>query len=199
MKVLKAVLLLCAALIILPFLLFGINRLIGTRADVANRSSGKKIRQVQPGMSLEQVTALLGKPYEVRASQGLHDITCKDVLPVLRVSAFPQKDIRRFFDSIANDAHYCCRSNKEDKHRKELTLAYTRHLFFADQYPMLWVHLDSNYEVSSVFARTYNGLLGKNEGSFYSLSRARNEYELSGKKDKTELIIDKKTFGECFP
>jgi hypothetical protein len=40
--------------------------------------SGSKIKEIKLGMSVEQVESILGKPYEIKESPGLHVNGCKN-------------------------------------------------------------------------------------------------------------------------
>lgn len=194
MKATLSKIVIAAAALALGFfpLLAGIAYLAGTRADVAHQPSGAQIRQIEPGMSLEQVISILGRPYEIAALNGLHNSNCTAPSPRWELTPDHINNIRSFFDSAFADPHACCSGNREDKRHKGLTLVYTRPVF-AWRYPMLWVHLDSNYLVESIYARAYNSLLGKDETSFY------NVYEQPDTPGKVVTGIDEATFSACFP
>jgi hypothetical protein len=180
--------------IILCFVL-AIN-ILGYRSDIANGVTGDKIKEIQMGMTLEEVISILGKPYEIESLAGLHDFNCKNPKPRLEMSIDENTDIIRIVDNIYNDGNYCCEGNEEDIQRgKRVTLTYTKPVLFSKYYPMLWVHLDSNYRVWNVFAKRYEFM---DDVCLYSLSWKYDETTLEVKPDKVSLFINKDLFNECF-
>ena len=134
---------------------------LGYRSNIANGITGDKIKKIQIGMPFEQVISILGRPYEIKSLAGLHDFSCKNPKPRLEMNVIESTDIISIVDSIYNDTNYCCDGNEEDVLRgKEVALTYTKKytspIRFFIYYPMLWVHLDSNYCVRSVYAKRYD-------------------------------------------
>ena len=62
-------------------------------------------------------------------------------------------------------------------------------------YPMLWVHLDSNYRVSSVYAKYYDAddkcIDSLSSNTIFSDEERRDEH--------VELFVDTTLFRKCFP
>ncbi len=170
---------------------------LGTRADIVIGVSGSKIKQVKPGLTLEEVISILGRPYKIDAPKGLHDIGCPNPKPLLKMDINNTTDIRQVVDAFYNDTNYCCDGNKEDLKTKELTLTYTRPITFSKHYPMLWVHLDSSYKVYSVYAKQYDGLLGLDDPGIYGLSWKLDPITMK-LKNETESFIDESKFNDCF-
>ncbi|MEY4875065.1 MAG: hypothetical protein RL708_214 [Bacteroidota bacterium] len=178
MKTLAKIFLSIVGLILL--LLLGV-KILGVRADIANDITGNKIKQVKKGMTLEQVVAILGRPYSINSLNGLHDISCRNSKSRLEMDINNQTNIKEEVEKIYSDTSYCCEGNKEDLQNKFVTLTYTRPIKLSNHYPMLWVHLDSTYKVSNVYAKQYDGLLGLDDPSIYS-----------------DSVIDEKKFNNCF-
>ena len=165
MKILTKIFQSIVGLIILFVLAVNI---LGVRSDIANNITGDKIKQVKKGMTLEQVVAILGRPYSINSLNGLHDFSCKTPKPRLEMDINNQTNIKAEVEKIYNDTNYCCEGNKEDIQNKFVTLTYTRPVHLSLHYPMLWVHLDSTYKVYSVYAKQYDGILGLDDPCIYS-------------------------------
>jgi len=88
-------------------------------------------------MTLDQVTSILGLPNKIDASQGLHDLGCKNPRPRLNMEIDNSADIKLIVNSFYNDTNYCCEGNKEDMQNKGVTLTYTRPVTYSKYYPML--------------------------------------------------------------
>ena len=82
-------------------------------------------------------------------------------------------DIREIINQKFSETDYCCEGNREDLLNKRVTLVYTRPIEFSKHYPMLWVHLDSNFTVVNVFAKQYDGFLGLEDPCIYSLDQEK--------------------------
>jgi hypothetical protein len=174
----------------------GIN-LLGTRTDIVDDVTGDKIKQVKPGWNLEQVLATLGRPYNIYASQGLHDIICPNAKPRLEININNTTDIRHVVTVFYNDTNFCCHGNKEDLQTKEVTLTYTRPVKLSKYYPMLWVHLDSTFRVYSICAKQYDGITGIDDPIIYNMSWV---FDATTMKMKNEIksYIDERKFNDCF-
>ena len=104
-------------------------------------------------------------------------------------------------DSIYLDTNYCCETNREMMKtiEKNTTLTYTKKPFsimsILKSYPMLWVHLDSNYRVSSVYAKYYDA----DDKCIYSLSSSTLFPNEEKQKEYVELFVDTTLFRKCFP
>ena len=147
--------------IILCFVL--VINIFGYRSNIANEITGDKIKEVKIGMTLEQVISILGKPYEIDFATRHHNHICENPRLEFNISVNKNTDIIHLVDSIYNDTNYCCAAYEETKTRfgKGVTLTYTKRppplIIGLVYYEMLWVHLDSNYCVSSVYAKKYEG------------------------------------------
>jgi len=182
--------------IILCFVL--VINILGYRSNVANGITGTEIKKIEMGMTLEQVISILGKPYEIETLAGLHNLTCQNPKPRLEMSIDEDTDIIYIIDSIFSDTFFCCEGNEEDiQSGKRVTLTYTKRFcllksLFAP-YPMLWVHLDSNYCVNSVGAKRY-----PEDIHIYSLSWQTDETTLEEKPGEISLFINDGLFNKCF-
>lgn len=177
-------------------IVIGIN-VLGTRADIVDGVTGDKVKQILPGWTLEQVIAILGRPYKIDASQGLHEIGCPNAKPRLDIDINNATNIRQNVNVFYSETNFCCEGNKEDLQTKAITLTYTRPVRLSQHYPMLWVHLDSSFKVCSVYAKQYDGLLGFNDPSIYGKSWAFDATTMTMKKE-IESHIDETKFNDCF-
>jgi hypothetical protein len=64
---------------------------------------------------------------------------------------------------------------------------------------MLWVHFDGNFEVYSVYAKRYEGHIGLDENTIYSLSWALNTTTHKMKYGVPDMFINDSLFLESFP
>ena len=153
------------------------------KRDLSGDFSSTEIRQIQIGMHLEDVQEILGKPYQITSLAGLHELTCKRQNPRLIEDIDSKSDIKKLVNQKFSETDYCCEGNKEDLENKRVTLVYTKRQEFSRHYPMLWVHLDSNFQVENVFAKQYDGFLGLDDPCIYSLT-AESHFE------KTDLFVE---------
>lgn len=181
-------------LLLIIFSLINVNR---NREDVASGVTGDKIKQVKLGFTLEQVVEILGRPYKIDASQGLHNGECPNTKPRLEIDINESTNIRQIVDIFYNDTNYCCEGNKEDMQIKEVTLTYSRPVRLSKHFPMLWVHLDSSFNVYSVYAKQYDGLFGFDDPSIYSLIWEIDTTTLK-MTSKIDYFIDESKFNDCF-
>lgn len=170
----------------------------GTRADIVEGVDGNKIKQVKLGMTLEEVISVLGRPYKVGAPKGIHNVNCKNLMPRSELDVNSSSDIKSIVDKFYNDTNYCCEGNKEDMQRKYITLTFTRPVTFCKNYPMLWVHVDNDYKVISVYAKCYDGILGLDDPGIYSLSLAIDTATSGIKYGTAQSFINEKLFNDCF-
>ena len=170
--------------------------ILGYQSNVANGITGTEIKKIKMGMTLEDVISILGKPYEISTLAGLHNWDCKNPKPTLKMDVDENTDIFHIVDSIFNDTDYCCEGNKEDIQRgKRVTLTYTKPVRFSKYYPMLWIHLDSTYQVWNVFAKRYEFM---DDLCIYSLSWKKDETTLEEIPGEVNLIINEELFSKCF-
>ena len=180
-KIMKRIILI-AILAAVTYIIFNLSV---TKKDLSGDFCSEDIRKVQIGMSLEQVQKILGNPYEINALAGLHEGKCTSQKSRLIYPVNSQTNIRKIVNQKFADTNYCCEGNKDDLKEKRVTLVFTKPVEFSSSYPMLWIHLDSNFNVVSVFAKKYDGFLGLDDPAIYLLT-------------KDELFEGKKLFLECF-
>lgn len=187
-KVLSVILgiILCLVLVI---------NIFGNRSNIVNGITGFEIKKIEMGMTLEQVISILGKPYEIKNYYGLHDVSCKNPI-FLETSVDENTDIIHIVDSFFKALH-CCEDYKEDRQKfdKRVTLTYTKPVCFSKYYPMLWVHLDSNYRVHGVFAKRYGFI---DDVEIYSLSWKTDTTTLEEIPNEISLFINNDLFNKCF-
>jgi hypothetical protein len=155
------------------------------------------ILKITPGMTLEQVSEIIGTPLRVKALYGMHKIGCSKVNPVLDAAVNTKTDIRKLVFYFMENQGYCCEANKEDvENFNHIYLVYTKPRILGS-YPMLWVRLDTNFRVDNIYAKEYEGLFFGNDPCIYSLAwavdsnRKFNYY-------KTYNTMDKEKFFRCF-
>jgi len=153
------------------------------KRDLSGEFSATEIRQIQVGMNLEDVQEILGQPYQITSLAGLHEMTCKRQKSRLTEDIGTKSDIKQLVNQKFSETDYCCEGNKEDLENKRVTLVYTKRQEFSRHYPMLWIHLDSNFQVENVFAKQYDGYLGLDYPCIYSLT-AESHFE------ETELFAE---------
>ena len=156
-----------SVLIVITFIT--VNFSIAKR-DLAGEFSATEIRQIQVGMDLKDVQDILGQPYQISSLAGLHELTCTRQKSRLEEDIDLNSDIRQLVNQKFLETDFCCGGNKDDLANKRVTLVYTKRQQFSRNYPMLWVHLDSNFQVVNVFAKQYDGILGFDDLSIYSLT-----------------------------
>jgi len=145
-------------------------KVLGYRTNIANGITGAEIKQIEIGMPFKETILILGKPFKIKNLHGQHSIAnCRNP-KLLEMSVNKNTDIIQVVDSFFNGT-YCCDSWKEST-QKGVTLEYTKRPCFLrnlfSNFPMLWVHLDSNYCVKAVYAREIDLDL---KPVIYSLSR----------------------------
>ncbi|MDG1476004.1 MAG: hypothetical protein P8Q14_02555 [Vicingaceae bacterium] len=146
------------------------------KRDLSGDFSSTEIRQIQIGMDLEDVQEILGEPYQITSLAGLHNLTCKRQKSRLTENIDSKSDIKQLVNQKFSETNYCCEGNKEDLENKRVTLVFTKRQEFSRHYPMLWVHMDSNFQVENVFAKQYDGYLGFDDPCIYSLN-AGSDFE----------------------
>lgn len=165
MKLKKIILL--SILIVIIFITINLSM---SKRDLAGDFTSSEIRQIQIGMNLEEVQDILKSPYQITSLAGLHDLNCKVQKSRLIKDIDSKSDIKQIVNQKFSDTNYCCAGNKQDLENKRVTLVYTKRLEFSRHYPMLWIHLDNNFQVESVFAKQYDGYIGLDDPCIYSLT-----------------------------
>ena len=158
--------------IIIGVSFISINLLIDKR-ELSGNFTSCEIRQIKIGMTLEQVQQTLGQPFQITSLAGLHNSDCTRQKSRLIKDISEDSDIREIINQKFSETDYCCEGNREDLLNKRVTLVYTRPIEFSKHYPMLWVHLDSNFTVVNVFAKQYDGFLGLEDPCIYSLDQEK--------------------------
>lgn len=168
-----------------------------------NKIQYTDIEKIYIGMPLDSVVSVLGRPYAFNSDLGCHDLTCKHPRFVSDIKMTNETDIVHVIDSIYRDTNYCCEANKESvrKNGKNTTLTYTKRPCFImrilHSYPMLWVHLDSVYRVSNVYARM--AYFGRDDKCIYSLSSSTCLSQEASQDKRIERIVDTVLFRGSFP
>lgn len=189
--------------VLMAFVLFSLLILMDSCRDIrANRNSIQycDIEQIYIGMPLDSVVQLLGQPYTFSTDLGRHDLTCEHPRAVSDIKMRNETDIIHVIDSIYQDTNYCCETNREMMNKeKNTTLTYTKRPLFLmsilKAYPMLWVHLDRNYRVSSVYAKYYDA----DDKCIYSLSSNTIFPDEKEGDEHVKLFVDTALFRKCFP
>lgn len=173
----------------------------GCRETNANRHpiQYSDIEKIHIGMPFDSVVSVLGMPYTFSSNLGDHDLTCKCPRDVSDIEMTTKRDFVRFIDSVYQDTNYCCEANRKNMEvvEKHSTLTYSEEPSFNgifNAYPMLWIHLDSNYRVREVYAKYYGK--GLDEKCIYSLSENPDK---ENQDDHIELFVDTTLFRKCFP
>jgi len=196
MKLMKIIGLTILSIIGIILCLVLVINLLGYRSNIANGITGTEIKQIEMGMPLEEVISILGKPFEIYNLHGQHDlISCKKP-KFLEMSVNENTDIIHVVDSFFNDTS-CCDSYKESIQRrgKQVTLTYTKPVCLSIYYPMLWVHLDSNYCVWNVYAKRKDHI---DDITIYSLSWKMDTITWEDITGERSLLINDELFEKCF-
>lgn len=172
MKLKRIILILIISIIVFVSINFSLDKRV-----LSGNFTATEIRQIKMKMTLEEVQEILGQPFQITSLAGLHEWTCTRQKNILISDIFPNSNIREIVNQKFSETDYCCKGNKDDLAIKRVTLVYTRHVFFSRHHPMLWVHLDSNFQVESVYAKQYDGFfLGWDDPCIYSIY-PENQYE----------------------
>lgn len=140
------------------------------KSELSGDFSSTKIRKIELGMTLEDVQKILGQPFQITSLAGLHEHSCKRQKDRLIKDITHNADIRQIVNQKFSETDFCCEGNKDDMAHKLVTLVYTKRIKFSKHYPMLWIHLDSNFQVKHVIAKQYDGFLGFEDPCIYYLT-----------------------------
>lgn len=178
---------------IIGFVLIIIYVNIYNNPTLLTKVNADNILKIEPGMTLEQVFSILDKPLKISALRGIHNINCSKPNPILEKNVNDKTDIRKLVNDFISSQKYCCEGNKEDiEQLNNITLTYTKEEFYFS-YPMLWIHLDKSYKVTSIYAKEYEaGFIGDNS-EIYSFN-----WVLDSKNTKSEKSINKEKFFRNF-
>lgn len=180
----------------LVFIIFGVNDFF--LLSLPTKVTSDNILKITPGMTLEQVYNILGRPLKVHALHGIHNIGCANPHPTLKENISNKTDIRILVNDFLSKQKYCCEGNKRDiEQLDDVTLIYTKEGLLSS-YPMLWVHLDRSFKVNGIYAKEYEaGLLG-DDPSIYSFYWATDSICTKYNYTKTDKWINKEKFYSCF-
>ena len=202
MKNTKKLLNICFIAIVLGLLMI----ITGCRETNANRHliQYSDIEKVYIWMPFDSVVSVLGMPYTFSSDLGDHDLSCKYPRDVSNIKMTTKTDFVQFIDTVFQDTNYCCVTNRKNMKviEKHSTLTYTEEPSFFKSifnspmftYPMLWIHLDNCYRVSSVYAKYYGK--GWDEKCMYLLSENSDK---DSQDDHIGLFEDSTLFRKCFP
>lgn len=127
------------------------------KKEISGDFTSNDIRKVKVGMTLEEVQNILGQPFEVTSGIGIHKMTCEKPKKSLKQDLSSNSNIRDIVNEKFSETDFCCEAYKNNlKNKKSSTLVYTKRVS-PWMYPMLWVHLDDSFKVSSVYAKEYKG------------------------------------------
>jgi hypothetical protein len=156
------------------------------------------ILRVTPGMPLEEVFNILGRPYGISCLHGIHNIGCVSPNPRLDQAVNQTTDVRKLVRSFIESQKSCCEGNKRELAEfNNITLVYTeRGLFFS--YPMLWVHLDTSFRVKDVYAKEYEGGFFGDDPGIYGFGWATDSTGIKLDYTRTEKWMNEEKFYRCF-
>lgn len=127
-------------------------------------------------MTLKEVQAILGRPLKITSFAGaVHQNTCERPIKSLDEKISSNSDIRGIVNAKFSSTEFCCEAYKRTLKDIRVTLVYTesqRDLNYSwlQRYPMLWVHLNDDFSVRSIYVKEYAGIKGLNETVIYCLS-----------------------------
>lgn len=156
------------------------------------------ILKITPGMTMDQVFNILGRPFTVTGLHGIHKIGCSNPNSMLDEDINENTDIKILVRDVISNQKYCCDGNKEDiEGFDNITLVYTeRGMLFC--YPMLWVHLDTSFKVNNVYAKEYEGGLLGDDPAIYGFGWAMDSTYTKWDYTKTDKWMNKEKFFRCF-
>ena len=167
-------------------------------ANLPTNITSNNILRITPGMTLEQVTIILGRPLSVKALIGIHNNECCNPNPTLDQGVNNDTDIEKLVNNFISSQTYCCEGNKDEiSQLNQITLVYT-HRGFLSSYPMLWVHLDKSFRVNNVFAKEYEGGIFGDDPGIYSLGWGTDSSGTKYNHAKTVKWMNKERFYRCF-
>jgi len=147
--------------------------------------SAHTIRSIQPGDSLEKVLLTLGNPKEYHVETFTsHKIGCKNPKGHIGGKFKSLSDLVQKISTQFNDTISCC--SPDDKPHFSITLTYTEPKYFLS-HPMLWVHLDKNRRVNSVYVKDYtffddfciyNSSCQQNDSTYEFIYHQKEHYEI---------------------
>jgi hypothetical protein len=180
----------------LVFIIFVVNDFF--LLSLPTKVTSDNILKITPGMTLEQVYNILGRPLKVNVLNGIHNISCANPHPTLNENISNKTDIRILVNDFISKQKNCCEGRKRDiEQLDDITLVYTKEGFLSS-YPMLWVHLDRSFKVYGIYAKEYEaGLLG-DDPSIYSFYWAMDSTCTKYNYTKTDKWINKEKFYRCF-
>jgi len=160
--------------------------------------NSENILKITPGMTMNQVFNILGRPFSITGLHGIHKIGCSNPNPMLDAEINENTDIKNLVQDFITSQKYCCAGNKEDNEEFDyITLVYTKRGFFVS-YPMLWVHLDTSFRVNNVYAKEYEGGPFGDDLGIYGYGWAMDSTHSKWDYTKTEKWMDKEKFYRCF-
>jgi hypothetical protein len=145
-----------------------------------------RIKAIKLDMSIDQVIDLIGLPYEIKAKWYTHEIFRDPAsknnhfdVPIKEINK--KEDITTQINIWRQDTTYCCQAYKNDQSTRGYTFAYSNHNVSFQDYPMVWIHFDTEIKVDQVYVKRYEGI-GWDSFEVYSLSNW-------GKVESSELDI----------
>jgi len=128
------------------------------KSNLADGVTADKIKLIVPGMKVEQVLSILGRPLNIDALRGTHNNNCHNPIGRPNFKVNSNTDIKKEIEIMFNPKRICCDGLKEDLDSsiRDFTFTYSEKKLVWT-YPMLSVHFDGHNEVSSVYASIYEG------------------------------------------
>ncbi len=166
--------------------------------SLPDKVKSDNILKITPGMTMDQVFDIIGRPLSITGLHGIHKTGCRNPNPTLDIDINKDTDIKKSVHDFICNQKYCCDGNKRDLEEFDnITLVYTKSGFLFS-YPMLWVHLDTSFKVNNVYAKEYEGgLLGDDPG-IYGFGWAMDSTYTKWDYTKTDKWINKEKFHSCF-
>ena len=165
--------------------------------NLSSKATGENIKAVKVGMTLDQVIAILGRPYSINTNCGrMHNISCKNPKGFLDNDITDKDDLNLIVANYFKDTAYCCDGYKEDT--KGFDLRFSKIVPIATC-TTVWVGFDSTLKVDLVHVSRKYGFFDKNDNNppIYHLSTYENS---NGKavKVKPWTYIDQHSFDKIF-
>ncbi|MFI5141298.1 MAG: hypothetical protein ACHQII_02980 [Bacteroidia bacterium] len=170
------------------------------KSNVAKGVTAEKIKLVKPGMTIDQVIKILGKPLRLEALRGTHNGNCQKPINRPDIEINNGTDIKQEVENIFHPKQICCDGYKDDldSANQIFTFVYSYKKHFSSNYPMLWVHFDCRNQVNSIYVNMYYGFIPTGHVCIYSKSWALDRNSLGPDKTKTDYIIDENNFNKLF-
>ena len=165
--------------------------------NLTSKATGENIKAIKVGMSIDQVIAILGRPYHINTDCGRgHNISCKNPKDYLDDDIIDKDDLNLIVANYFKDTTYCCDVYKNDT--KGFDLRFSKIVPIATC-TTVYVGFDSTFKVDLVHVSRKYGFFDNNTNNppIYHLSTYENS---NGKSIKVKpwIYIDQKSFDKTF-